>query len=168
MTTKTLDRPTAGIKTEALAGIDATRKFFDRTTSVLEERDSAFNPVPETMKVATMVAHVAQTVDWFREGGLEDRWRMDFEAMTAETDRVTSLAAARRWLAEAWQRLRSAVEALPEERLAETMADNPIVPGRPRSYVIQGIVDHTAHHRGALGVYARLLGRVPPMVYGED
>jgi uncharacterized damage-inducible protein DinB len=26
--------------------------------------------------------------------------------------------------------------------------------------------DHTAHHRGALSVYLRLLGVVPPMVYG--
>jgi hypothetical protein len=27
------------------------------------------------------------------------------------------------------------------------------------------IADHTAHHRGSLAVYARLPGRVPPMLY---
>jgi uncharacterized damage-inducible protein DinB len=27
-------------------------------------------------------------------------------------------------------------------------------------------VEHTAHHRGALTVYSRLLGKVPPMPYG--
>lgn len=155
-------------KSEALAGIDATQKFFDRTTSVLEERDSAFAPFPEMMTVVGQVVHVAQTIDWFREGGLEDHWRLDFEAMVAEGAGVTSLAEARRWLARSWSRLRLAVEALPAAKLAEPMADNPILPGRPRSYVIQGVVDHTAHHRGSLAVYARLLGRVPPMVYGED
>ena len=31
--------------------------------------------------------------------------------------------------------------------------------------IVGGIEDHTAHHRGALTVYARLLDRVPPMPY---
>jgi len=31
--------------------------------------------------------------------------------------------------------------------------------------VINAIVDHTAHHRGALSVYARLPGKVPMMPY---
>ena len=37
--------------------------------------------------------------------------------------------------------------------------------GQPVSDVFWGLVDHTAHHRGALTVYARLLGKVPPMPY---
>ena len=31
--------------------------------------------------------------------------------------------------------------------------------------VINGITDHSAHHRGALAVYARLLGKEPAMPY---
>jgi uncharacterized damage-inducible protein DinB len=168
MTPKTAELATQDLKAQALSGLDDTRRFFDRTTSVLEERDSTFRARPETMSVAGHVAHVAQTIDWFREGCLADRWDMDFAAHMAATERVTSLAEARRSLAEAWRRLRIAVEAMSAGELAETMADNPILPGRPRSYVVQGLVDHCAHHRGALAVYARLLGRVPPMVYGED
>ena len=38
--------------------------------------------------------------------------------------------------------------------------------GAPRLAVVSGIVDHTAHHRGALSVYCRLLNKVPPMPYG--
>jgi uncharacterized damage-inducible protein DinB len=38
--------------------------------------------------------------------------------------------------------------------------------GMPRESIIGGIVDHTAHHRGALSVYARLVGREPAMPYG--
>jgi uncharacterized damage-inducible protein DinB len=37
--------------------------------------------------------------------------------------------------------------------------------GLPRQCIVGAISDHTAHHRGALGVYARLLGRVPAMPY---
>jgi uncharacterized damage-inducible protein DinB len=155
------------LKQEASADLAATRRFFDRTTSVLTEADSGFRATPETMTVTEMVAHVAQTLDWLRVGGFEDRWRSDWEAMIAESSRVDSLAAARQWLAEAWERLRAAVEAASEEKLAEPMPDNPFFPGRPRYAVVKSVVDHTGHHRGALGVYARLLGKVPPMVYGE-
>ncbi|MCF8432232.1 MAG: DinB family protein [Melioribacteraceae bacterium] len=33
--------------------------------------------------------------------------------------------------------------------------------------VVGAIADHSAHHRGALAVYARLAGKVPKMPYGE-
>jgi len=38
--------------------------------------------------------------------------------------------------------------------------------GRPLFEIIGAMVEHTAHHRGALAVYTRLLGKVPPMPYG--
>ena len=37
--------------------------------------------------------------------------------------------------------------------------------GAPRFAVIEGIQDHTAHHRGALTVYSRLLGMTPSVPY---
>jgi uncharacterized damage-inducible protein DinB len=37
--------------------------------------------------------------------------------------------------------------------------------GAPRLSVIGAISDHTAHHRGALTVYSRLLGKVPKLPY---
>jgi uncharacterized damage-inducible protein DinB len=37
--------------------------------------------------------------------------------------------------------------------------------GVPRFAITNALTDHTAHHRGALTVYARLLGLVPPMPY---
>lgn len=160
--------PTVDWRAEALDEIAATRRFFDRTTSVFDDADSLFRATPETMTVASQVAHAAQVIDWFREGSLHDRWDLDFEKQAAATDAVTSLTEARRWLGEAWERLRAEVATLPEAKLLETMADNPIVPGRPRLYAVKAVVDHCGHHRGALAVYARLAGKVPPMPYGED
>ena len=40
-----------------------------------------------------------------------------------------------------------------------------IMGGAPRLAIFGAINDHTAHHRGALTVYARLNGIVPPMPY---
>jgi uncharacterized damage-inducible protein DinB len=39
--------------------------------------------------------------------------------------------------------------------------------GVPRMAIFGAITDHTAHHRGALTVYARLAGAVPPMPYAD-
>lgn len=155
------------LKAEALQQIQATRQFFDRTTRCLAENDSEFRATPETMTVAQQVAHAAQTIDWFREGGLEDRWEMDFEKAMAVTHAVKSLTEARRWLAEAWERLETRTKAASDAELDAPMADNPILGRRRRYHVYEGIVDHCAHHRGALAVYARLAGKVPEMPYAD-
>ena len=156
------------LRQEALAEINATEKFFDRTCRVLEEGDSLFRATPATMTVASHVAHVAQVVDWFREGSLHDRWNLDFESQVDVTNGVISLAAAQAWLADAFARFRVDLAATSDERLAEPMADNPILQTRPRFHGAGAVVDHCAHHRGALAVYARLLGREPLMPYGEE
>jgi len=156
------------LKTEALSTLDATRRFFDRTTRCLDESDSSFRATPATMSVASQVAHVAQVADWFREGAFDDRWRMDFDVLIAETDAATSLAGARAELDAAWKRLRDRVAASSEAELAEPMPDNPILQSVPRVHVVAALVDHVAHHRGALAVYARLIGRVPEMPYADD
>jgi len=53
------------------------------------------------------------------------------------------------------------------EEWATPLAPGPIMGGAPRLAVFSAIAEHTAHHRGALSVYSRLLGKVPPMPYGE-
>ena len=42
-----------------------------------------------------------------------------------------------------------------------------IMTGAPKMAIVGAIADHTAHHRGSLAVYARLLGKEPKMPYGE-
>jgi uncharacterized damage-inducible protein DinB len=42
-----------------------------------------------------------------------------------------------------------------------------IMTGAPKMAVVGAIGDHTAHHRGALAVYARLLGKEPKMPYAN-
>ncbi len=155
------------LQDDALYEIQTTRHFFNRTTRCLVEGDSGFRATPETMTVAQQVAHVAQTIDWLREGMFEDRWDMDFEKATAATNAVTSLTAVRQELDAAWDRMQARVEASSEKELGSPLADNPILGVRPRHSGIKALVDHTGHHRGALAVYARLAGKVPEMPYGD-
>lgn len=155
------------LKANALYEIQITRHFFNRTTRCLAEADSGFRASPETMTVAQQMAHVAQTIDWIREGAFEDRWDMDFEKGMVITNAVTSLTAARRELDAAWERMQARVEASSDIELGSPMADNPILGTRQRYNGIEALIDHTGHHRGALAVYARLAGKVPEIPYGD-
>ena len=145
----------------------ASKDFFDRSTRVLEEADSGFRPKPEMMTAAQQVAHVAHTLDWFVTGvSRPEGFDLDFEKMAKEIDAVTSLAAARAWLEKAYANAIAFLRARTPEELARPLPAGPVMGGQPMSDIVWGMVEHTAHHRGALTVYSRMLGKVPPMPYG--
>jgi uncharacterized damage-inducible protein DinB len=161
MEAKTIDP-----RVEPLIGeLTTTGKFFTKTAECLEEQDSSFAPKPGMFTVAQHVAHAAQAIDWFLEGAFRpEGMSTDFEGNEKIVRRVTSLAEARAWLdrsvASATARLKAASSADLDQPI-----QGPIMAGMPRSAVISAITDHTSHHRGALSVYARLLGKVPAMPY---
>lgn len=141
-------------------------KYFQKTLSVFEEGDSGFAPAPQLFTVAGHAAHAADSVDWFVEGAFGKGWDMDFEAMERKVRAVTSLEEASAWLERACSAAAEAVGSASDGALSEPIPDRRIMGGAPRAAVVTAIVDHTAHHRGALAVYARLLGKVPVMPYG--
>jgi uncharacterized damage-inducible protein DinB len=142
----------------------ASKDFFDRSTRVLEEADSDFRPKPEMMTAAQQVAHVAQTLDWFVEGALRpEGFDLDFASQAAALAAVHSLAGARAHLEGAYARV---VEFCRTNDMTRALPPGPVMGGQPFSNVVWAIVEHTAHHRGALTVYSRLLGKTPPMPYG--
>ena len=58
----------------------ASKDFFERSTRVLEEADSAFRPQEGMMTAAQQVAHTAQTLDWFIQGASRpEGFDLDFE-----------------------------------------------------------------------------------------
>ena len=76
----------------------ASQDFFDRSTRVLNEADSGFRPREGMMTAAQLVAHAAQTLDWFLEGASRpEGFDLDFEKHARELERVSSLGAARRF-----------------------------------------------------------------------
>ena len=90
---------------------------------------------------------------------------MDFEADIREAKAVTSLEDAVAWLHRAFEHAIEVVGSASDEELFTPIPDTRIMEGAPRAAAVSGIVDHTAHHRGSLAVYARLIGKVPLMPY---
>lgn len=153
---------------EIALSVDVSREFFNRSTRELKEENSSFAPVPGTYTAAAQVAHVAQTVDWFFAGAFAPAgFDMDFERMDKEVRACASLDAARTWFNAACDRAKAAAEAHSEAEWAALLPAGPIMGGLPRHAIVNALTDHTAHHRGALTVYTRLVGRVPPMPYME-
>lgn len=142
--------------------------FFNRSTRALDEADSTFAPVEGVFTAAQQVAHVAHTVDWFFQGAFPaGGFDLDFARMEQELRAVTSLAAARAAMERACAAANAVVEAHTEAEWAEPLPPGPIMGGEPRFAIFGALADHTAHHRGALTVYARLRGKTPPMPYGD-
>jgi uncharacterized damage-inducible protein DinB len=146
--------------------VQSSRAFFEHVLSVFTEEDSNFAPFPGGFTVAQQVAHTAQTLLWLIEGAESpDGFDMEFEAHYREVVAVKSLEQAKRMLAENHAKVLAWIENSSEEDLLQPIAAGPIMPGEPRLKVLWGVVDHSAHHRGALTVYARALGRTAPMPY---
>jgi uncharacterized damage-inducible protein DinB len=145
----------------------ASKDFFDRSTSVLEEADSQFRPKDAMMTAAQQVAHAAQTLDWFIHGlSRPEGFDLDFERAAKELEAATSLSAARQMLEKAFSNALEYFRARTPEEFDAPLPPGPIMGGQPMSAIVWAMVEHTAHHRGALTVYSRLLGKVPPMPYG--
>ena len=156
------------LKQQLLGQVAAMKEFFDRSTRSLAEADSAFTPQPEMFTAAQQVAHAAQTIDWFLAGAFAAQgFSMDFENMDKTIRAVTSLRAAREWFDRACAAATDAINARTDGEWMAPLAEGPIMGGQPRLTIFGALTDHSAHHRGALTVYARLLGKIPPMPYME-
>ena len=143
-------------------------QFFSKTCSVFQEEDSGYAPTPGQFTVAQQVAHVAQTIDWFMEGGFRDEgFDLDFAVHQAAIRDVHSLREALAWLVKSVDAAAAVLQDKTQEELMEPIAQGPIMAGQPRAAIVAAIAEHTAHHRGSLAVYGRLLGYAPPMPYAD-
>jgi uncharacterized damage-inducible protein DinB len=146
--------------------LENIEKFFNTSTKELTEDLSTFSPSEGMMTASQQIAHAAQTVDWFMEGAFRpEGFDMNFEAHAKAVENVNSVAAAREWFTKSIANAKAVIGSKTDADLMAPMAEGPIMGGVPRIAAISAITDHTAHHRGALTVYARLKGKVPPMPY---
>ncbi len=127
-----------------------------------------FAPAEGMMTVAQQIHHIAYTVDWFREGAFGAGFNMDFEALEAEVRRPITLQEALGELKATYDAYVASLEPMSEQELMAPMAPNPIFGEAPKVAVLSAQADHTAHHRGALSVYLRLLGITPKMIYAAE
>ena len=144
----------------------ASQDFFNRSTRVLDEEASGFRPLEGMMTVAQQVAHTAQTLDWFIEGATRpEGFDLNFEQHAKTLESITSLEAARGMLETAYRNAIHFLNSSSPEDLARPLPPGPVMGGQPIGDIVWAMVEHTAHHRGALTVYSRQLGKVPPMPY---
>lgn len=146
--------------------LEFQRTFFLRSTSCFRPQDAGFAPQPGMFSVAAQIAHAAFTVDWFMQGAFRPQgFDMDFAQHERDARSVATLQDA---LARFTASYQAAIDRFAATSLADLhipIADGPIMGGAPRLAVASALGDHTAHHRGALTIYARLLGLTPPMPY---
>jgi uncharacterized damage-inducible protein DinB len=148
--------------------LKSSKEFFDRSTRPLTDEHSAYKPAEAMFSVVQQIAHTAQTVEWFFDGAFSPAgFDLDFEKGMREMSAVETVSEARAWLDRACARAIKEVSEKPWEEWETNMPDNPIMGPHPRYTILGGLLDHTAHHRGALTVYTRQLGLVPPMPYME-
>jgi uncharacterized damage-inducible protein DinB len=160
--------PVSQPTSELVAALLMSREFFERSTRVLSEDDSNFRPTPEMMTVAQQVAHTAMTIDWFIQGAARpEGFDLDFEAHGRALEAVTSLEAARAMLAKSYETAIEYLGGLSDEDAMRPLPPGPVMGGMPLKSIVPALVEHTAHHRGALTVYSRLRGKVPAMPYGD-
>ena len=152
---------------KAIEDLSAAQERFNRSTSNLTESISGFAPAEGMMTTAQHIAHAARVIDWFMEGAFRSEgFDMNFEEQIKLVLAVDSLSSAREWFERS---VTSAITLLAAQRDADMIVllpDGPVMGGMPRVGIIREIVDHTAHHRGALTTYARLNHIVPPDPYG--
>ncbi len=143
------------------------QSFFNKTIENLEEADSGYKPEDGAMTVVQQVAHTAQTVDWFTDGTFDDNgYAMNFEEAMNEIFACTSLNEAKDWFNKSVEK---AVDIFGSKTGDELNAPikGEIMAGMPRIAAVPSLADHTAHHRGSLAVYSRMLGKPAPMPYGD-
>ncbi len=154
------------MKERLVAELNSALEFFNRSTGNLTEEDSSYTPVDGVFSTAQQVAHAAQTIDWFIDGAFAPNgFDLDFEEHERKVRAVTSLSDARAWLAKSVENAQAVVASKTDEEWGQPLPDGPVMGGQPRATIFGAITDHTAHHRGALTIYARLRGKVPPMPY---
>ena len=147
--------------------LEMQKTFILNTINCLSEEDSGFKPNDKMFTVAQHIWHAAETIDWLMEGGFgkgfETKNEREIKYMNFDNCLFDDSV---KLLNEATAR---GIETIKNVSDAELMAplSGEIMKGAPKLVVVGFITDHTAHHRGALAVYARLLGKKPEMPYGK-
>lgn len=155
---------------QCLDSLKCTEEYLNRATAPLDESDASFIPAEGMISAAAQLAHIALTVDWFLDAAFRKReWDFNFEQHMTDACGYKTLKDARARVTKAFSDARKTVEGLSEEQLNELFpADDFAFANTPRACIFPAIMEHTAHHRGALSVYMRLRGKVPKLPYMDE
>lgn len=154
-------------KADAIDLIRKQQKFFNKVVGQFKPDNAEFRPLPEMYSVVEQIRHTGLTVHWFIEGAYGAGFNMDFEGFEKAVRQPCTFAEAAAGFDKACDDAVAIIEAGADDALLQPLPENPIFGPVPRVTVLGALSDHTAHHRGSLSVYLRLVGITPRMVY-ED
>jgi len=156
------------MKDGIISSLKNQRAFFMNTIECFSEEDSLFKPKEEVYTVAQHIGHAAEMYDWFIEGAFGGNgFDMNFDNYAEEMKKYTSFNECVEQFNTSVENAIAKIESLSEEELMQPITSEPMK-GAPKMYVVYALADHTAHHRGALAVYARLIGKEPKMPYDGE
>ncbi len=139
-------------------------KFFLTVVSGFHESDSDYAPQTGVYTVAAQIEHAALTVEWFIDGAFGSGFNMDFEEHDRTAREAKSISQSVDHLKKTFAKLVMLIETNDLAVFQESLPEGSPMEG-PKYGVLFGVIDHTAHHRGALSQYLRSMGKVPPMPY---
>lgn len=149
-----------------LSEVKQSLEYLERSSAALTEEDSLFTPQTGMFTAAQQFAHIGHTVHWLLDGAFSPKgFDMDFEKHAKDISKVTSIAKGREIVRAAYAAAMEAIEHKSDSEWTAPIAPGPVMGGDPRFSALFGVIEHTAHHRGALSVYSRLAGKVPAMPY---
>lgn len=145
---------------------EITHRFLSR---VPEER-LAWKAHEKSQEVGTLALHIATLPDGITALALTDTIAFDdagFVFVKPESKQQI-MAAIEQGLVVAEQRLAGMSDAQFEEPWTITLGGKPVMTMTRRDVIRTILFSHTAHHRGQLGVYLRLMGLSVPSAYGPS
>ncbi len=152
---------------EAASAVERERHFLNNILKDFKPEHADFKPAEGMWTVGQQIKHVATTIEWFKDGVFGMGFDMDFTTYQEEMKKPVTLDQAMTQLNIVYDDWIAMLRNLSEEELSEPMKDNPIYGNAPKYAVLPSAAEHTAHHRGVLSVYLRLLGITPTMVYSD-
>ena len=154
------------MKDQWSAALQTSLEYFERSTACLQAEDANFKPTDGALTVAQQIAHVGQSTAWLVDGAFSpDGFDLSFANNLSLLEGIDTLDEARSIVRDGYRNALERVQSASEAEWSALLPEGPVMPGAPRHAVIAAIVDHTAHHRGALTVYSRLCGHTPAMPY---
>ena len=156
------------LKEGLIKELKMSRKCILNTTECIRDADGSYAPKEGMLTLTQQVSHVAHTIHWFLDGAFSGKgFDLDFESSWGEVNKVGSLSEAFEVLDKAYANAEEVISSKSEMELMAPLPEGPIMGGAPTFAIVHGISEHTAHHRGSLAVYARLLGKEPKMPYAD-
>lgn len=167
--------------------------FFHRTVSCFEEKDATFRPRDNMLSVAGQIMHVTAAIELTLSGLIHNierfkdmkpvsrrgptatwialdygftslNWANESNKEIPEFVERPTLAASLRAFDETIDMATEMFGGLTPQELMQPLPKTPMPMQNPIQ-ILEMLIDHTAHHRGALAQYARLLGYEPKFPY---